>query len=387
MKTYRSTVNRFLLYALALISAAIVLTTLPQLQPYRASISSALGMPVQYFAPLVYTIAMITIALMAGNLHGRLSKPIREIADQCASGQLANPRSNSSTRETRVIKEYIRQIQDRADQRADQIQRMETEIIATRRERDRAFRKLEEYEDLLASYNRIRTELEIDNKAYRKDNQALNENVDALRQELRSLKKRPDYASVDFLNELMLMANQISNLSCEIAAQWEKRSLSSIRESLYTISERCEQQKSSIEFALSERDKAAKEDIATFPVERDLQRILEQEQTSDIELLVTDEQHLIERTPDQRTLSFLKGFTQLVSHEIEHGKLAIRIEEPESPRPSLSLTLQTEEELGPKISHDSLSELAKQHGVETDAIDASGNKLRLSFPLPLLQAH
>lgn len=336
------------------------------------------------FALIVFAVAIVFIALLARTLHRKLTKPIREVANSCASGHLPALNSPALTREIRIITEYLRQIQDRADSRADQIQRMERELIATRRERDRSFRKLEEYEDLLASYNRIRSELDIDNRSLRKEAKELHLQNEVYRQEAKSLRKHSETLPTEFLKELRLNSQQISELSLDIAKQWEGRSLSSNRESLIAISEKCEAQKASIENALSEN---ADEPRGSFPIQDDIRNILNPQHSGRFELQMHKDPRIISNGRNEKTLTFLKSFSRMLSEQVDHGKLDIDIEGRESQYPSLSLTVQTEEFIGETITPESVSELARSHGVQTDAIDSSDNKLRFTLPLQQFQAH
>lgn len=363
--------------------AAAVLVFLPQLDSFRASVSENLALPPAYLAVGVFAASFAIILVLAQKLHHTLTKPIKEIADACASGQLVIPRSAAQTREIRIIKEYLRQVQDRADNRAEQIQRMERELIATRRERDRSFRRLEEYEDLLASYKRIYSELDIDNKALRKELSELHAKNEILRQEIKGLKKQQGSLSLEFLNELILNSQEISELSQEITKQWERRSLSSIRDSLLAISEKCEAQKASIENVLSQE---SNREPTAFPIRDDLQKILDSERAGRFELQMNDDELLISSGQNEQALTFLRSFSRLLSEQVAQGRLAIDVENQETPSPFLSLTVQTENFIGEAITPETVSELARQHGVHTDAIDTSDNKLRLSLPLQQLQS-
>ncbi len=138
-------------------------------------------MPPEYFWILGSVITLVILSLLLSALHARLTKPIKDLCNQCKLGLVTETFASKQFSEVKTIREYIRLTQDRAETRAGQIEKMETELFSTRKERDRSFRKVEEFEDLVASYVRIRAELNIDNSSLRRENQRLNEQIDALR--------------------------------------------------------------------------------------------------------------------------------------------------------------------------------------------------------------
>lgn len=186
MKTYKSILNSYLFGCSLVIATACAAIFLDILEPYRVAFASTLGLPEEFLRIFIGVASLLLVLSLVSKLHTKLTQPLKALADECVAGSLKTETGESSTRELRLIRDYNRQIQDRATRRAEQISRMEAEIFATRKERDRSLRKIEEFEDLIASYGRIRKELSYDNTILRRENTELGEEVKSLQNQLRS---------------------------------------------------------------------------------------------------------------------------------------------------------------------------------------------------------
>lgn len=184
VKTFKSTLNRHLFAGLTLVLSNLVVFNLTSLQPYRSAVATTLHLPAYHLWILGAALSSIIFLLIVRHLHAQLSETLETVSNQCANGHLATSTITPATREIRIIRDYIRQCQERVDQRAAQIKRMETDIYATREERDLALDRIGEAEDLLASYLRIREELNLDNTKLRHEILDLREQIDALEQQL-----------------------------------------------------------------------------------------------------------------------------------------------------------------------------------------------------------
>src|SRR5690606_27075177 len=84
-------------------------------------------------------------------------------------------------REEKIIRDYFHQQFDRSKSMANKLEQLETELLATSRERDRSVKKREEAEDLAANFARIRQELSIDIATLKSEKQSLTEALEAER--------------------------------------------------------------------------------------------------------------------------------------------------------------------------------------------------------------
>lgn len=182
MKTCRSTLNHHLLACLAIVLVTFLFLNLDVMQPWREALGQTLGLPEKHLWILGCSISGILLTLLFTRTHGRLTAPFKSIADQCREGKLAPSLLSEQTREARIIRDYIYQIQDRADNRAIQLQEIEAELKNLRKERARNQRSIEEFEDLIAAYARIRSELTYDNALLRREIKKLESGIENTKQ-------------------------------------------------------------------------------------------------------------------------------------------------------------------------------------------------------------
>ncbi|MBK1877775.1 hypothetical protein [Pelagicoccus mobilis] len=169
MKTCQSTLNRYLFVSLLTLLTTFAFLNVEALQPLRIALSSTLGLPTELLWLLASVVNAVVLIVLFKQLHLQLTKPIKHIADQCLEGQVTDLPGSNPLRETRIIREFIRKTQDRAEHRREQISSIEAELAELRKERARSGRKLEELEDLVAAYARIRSELTYDNTNLRRE--------------------------------------------------------------------------------------------------------------------------------------------------------------------------------------------------------------------------
>ncbi|EDY83520.1 hypothetical protein VDG1235_3147 [Verrucomicrobiia bacterium DG1235] len=242
MKTFKSTLNRYLLTCLLIVAGSITVLSIESLSPYREALAAVLGLPSEHIWILGGTISIVALVLLFKHLHTQLTEPLENISSQCAHGNLDELYSSSQTREIRIIREYIRQNQERAEQRAAQITRMENELYATRKERDKSFSKLEEYEDLVSNYGRIRKELSEDNTKLRHENLSLKEQVETSGKQAAQAHETGSANLNTLLDELRSNSQEIRDVMSQLVANWDEHSLVTLRSVLNEIAKKSEAQ-------------------------------------------------------------------------------------------------------------------------------------------------
>ncbi len=190
MKTYRSTFNSYFIYCSLVIAATLTSMMLSSLAPYRAALSTTLGLAENQLWILVAPLAISTLLALSIRLRAKLSEPLETFSEQCSLGSVAIESNQTQSRELRIIRSFMRLCQDRAQERAQQVSKMEEELFATRKTNERKLRKIEELEDLIASYGRIRKELNYDISLLRQENRDQDLKIRSLQDELSDLRAR-----------------------------------------------------------------------------------------------------------------------------------------------------------------------------------------------------
>ncbi len=160
------------------------------LAPYRAALSTTLGLAENQLWVLATPLAISTLLALSIRVREKLSQPLETFSEQCSLGSVAIESNQTQPRELRVIRAFMRLCQDRAQERAYEISKMEEELFATRKANERKLRKIEELEDLIASYGRIRKELNYDISMLRQENRDQDIKIKSLQDELSELRTR-----------------------------------------------------------------------------------------------------------------------------------------------------------------------------------------------------
>lgn len=177
MKTCQSTLNRYLFVSLLTLLLTFTFLNVEGLHSIRVALSSTLGLPSKYLWVLASLVNAVVLIVLFKQLHLRLTKPIKQIADQCLEGHVSDVVISNPLRETRIIRDFIRKNQDRAEHRGQELRSIESELAELRKDQSLSNRKLEELEDLVAAYARIRSELAYDNTNLRKELKELGEKL------------------------------------------------------------------------------------------------------------------------------------------------------------------------------------------------------------------
>ncbi|MBD5780819.1 hypothetical protein IEN85_15065 [Pelagicoccus sp. NFK12] len=192
VKTYRSTVNAYLLASALVVTATLLGMLLEPLRPYRDALSNTLGLPPQLLWILVAPVSLSLLFALTVQLKKKLCAPAQSLSEQCALGAVAPDTAYGQLKELRIIRDFVCLTQERANNRADQISRMEEELHTARKTVERHLRKIEELEDLVHSYGRIRNELNYDLGLLRQENRNQVHRIAALERELANQQTHAD---------------------------------------------------------------------------------------------------------------------------------------------------------------------------------------------------
>ncbi|MDQ8181178.1 hypothetical protein [Pelagicoccus sp. SDUM812005] len=196
MKTYRSTINAHFLACAIVIAVTLTGMLLPALAPYREALSATLGLAPKQLWILVAPLSLSLLFALSLQLKNKLCSPTQSLSEQCALGTVAHDTAYGQLKELRIIRDFVCLTQDRANARAEQISRMEQELYSARKNAERHLRKVEELEDLVTSYGRIRNELNYDLSLLRQENRNQSSRIAALERELHTLRTRDKDASI-----------------------------------------------------------------------------------------------------------------------------------------------------------------------------------------------
>lgn len=182
VKTCQSTLNRYLFASLTIILATSLFVSLELLQPWREALGQTLGFPEKYLWILGLVISGVALILLHKQVHNRLTLPFKCLAEQCRDGKLTPSFGSEQTKEARIVRDFILQVQGRADHRAIQLKSIESELKTLRAEGARSQRSIEELQDLVAAYSRIRSELTYDNTVLRREIKQLETELQSTKQ-------------------------------------------------------------------------------------------------------------------------------------------------------------------------------------------------------------
>ncbi len=188
VKTYRSTVNAYVLSSSVVIATTLLGMLLAPLAPHREALSNTLGLASNQLWILVAPLSLSILLALSLRLKHKLCAPLKSLSEQCALGAVAPDTAYGQLRELRIIRDFICLTQERANTRADQISRLEEELHQSRKRSEKSQRKVEELEDLLNSYGRIRNELNYDLSLLRQENRNQDAKILAMERELASLR-------------------------------------------------------------------------------------------------------------------------------------------------------------------------------------------------------
>ncbi len=183
MKTYKSTLNRYFVSCAFVLALTVAAVAIPALSPFRSAISTSLGLTESQFWILFAPLSFCALLILSLRVRTNLSEPIESFAEQCSLGNLSTDPSQILPRELRIVRNYLHQSHERANDRAHQISQMEEELHKTRKASERSIRKIEELEDIISSYSRIRKELSYDISLLRQENKNQNAKIQSLKTE------------------------------------------------------------------------------------------------------------------------------------------------------------------------------------------------------------
>lgn len=184
MKTYKSTLNAYHFACILVLLGPIAWIGADAYTPYREALSSRLGTSSLALDAAVAGVALAILIILSTRMRARLAQPIEKLAEQCSEGRLEISSNRFQARELRIIRDYILKTQERAEHRAHLVTRLENSLSASKKDTERNARKMEELEDLIASYGRIRTELSYEIDILRQENSKQTAKIEALQQKL-----------------------------------------------------------------------------------------------------------------------------------------------------------------------------------------------------------
>lgn len=184
MKTYKSTLNAYFFASVLTLLGPAAWLGIDAYYPFREALSSQLRISSLPLDAAIAGVAFAILVILSVRLRTKLSQPIEKIADQCSEGRLEISSDRSQTRELRIIRDFILKNQERAEHRASLLTRLESSLSTSKKDYERSARKVEELEDLISSYGRIRSELNYEIELLRQENGKQAAKIEALEQKL-----------------------------------------------------------------------------------------------------------------------------------------------------------------------------------------------------------
>lgn len=184
MKTYKSTLKAYYFASILVLLGPIAWIGIDAYNPFREALSSRLGIGSLPLDAAVAGAALTILLALSLRLSAKLGAPIEKLAAQCSEGRLEITSNGSQARELRIIRDFILKNQERAEHRARLLTRLESNLSTSKKDCERSARKVEELEDLIASYGRIRSELNYEIEILRQENSKQAAKIEALQQTL-----------------------------------------------------------------------------------------------------------------------------------------------------------------------------------------------------------
>ena len=415
----KAIIARHLTLNLTVQTCGALLLGIPSLDAYRLAFANTLGLDPQNLWLLIGA-CMLGITLFSiGRIGQLLGEPMRDISEQCKNNQPYNLQHDYSCVEEKLIRDYLVQLQARAQNASARLERAESELLSTRKERDRAVVKKDETEDLLAVYARIRQELSIDNATLRSEKESLAEALTAERRNKVGVEveKRTEeiYEQVEramnnaairslwlprFVNELRTPINIIHGLAHRMVKSWDQTTLEHLRQSAQEIHFQSEVQLERLRaLPVQESDDesnsgetlpawAPAEELPPAPtvaerLNNSLQDIFETDGHNGLSfsLAVTDDAPEI--PPDDRSVALLRGICHFVRNEAESGRVEVTIDGDDEGQPVFEVDIEGTQREGKPLSKEAVEELAQRHGVEAEMRYGEDAALSIRFPTRL----